>query len=170
MTKPTPRTETAAPRIAITLLAASTLTLTVAGCTATKETSATSTQQSVVQVSQTPTASATAEKASLTLKAFLAAEKAQLPGLKKEYADMYSDIRIFSEGSDTLVYEFDYVETLDAELLADELDALLADLQAAGDAAFFPAMLAVGVDTPKVRYTYFNGDGSRVWSKTFTPS
>ena len=105
------------------------------------------------------------------LETYVAAAQAVIPGLEEQFVDTYSAIRILAVQPDTVEYAYDYLNPMDAASTAANMDASLDDYQSAVDSALIPEMVANGITVdPKVRYTYYNSDGTLIWTHTFAGS
>ena len=108
---------------------------------------------------------------SAALVALVAEAQAQVPATLAQFADTYSDFQVLAVPPDTLEYAYYYLEPTDLSLAAAYLDEQIPALQAIADSAVLPEMVAYGVTVdPKVRYTYYNSDGSLIWTHTFEAS
>jgi len=128
---------------------------------------------------QVPLASATQPAATDTAPAaeqapidtYAAALQAQIPSLLDTYSATYSDIRIASVKPATIEYAYVYLEQNDPTAVAAYFDGMVPTLQTLCDTQLFPEMANFGVTVdPKVRYTYYNPDGSLIWTHDFSPS
>ena len=60
---------------------------------------------------------------------------------------------------------------MDTAATAEYLESSLAEFQSGVDSSVFPEMEANGItESPKVAYTYYNSDGTLIWTHTFEPS
>lgn len=107
------------------------------------------------------------------LEAYVAAVKV---ALKKQdnasWRATYSKMTVRSggSGSGTIEYQYTYATKVDKAAAKKYLETQLATLQGGCDSSVFPEMKTAGISEPKVRYSYFNKNGSKIWSHLFTPS
>lgn len=122
--------------------------------------------------SPTPSATSAASSAqAAALEAYVAQMREQIPQLLEEFADTYKDIQFNAIGSDTAEYAYFYLEEYSAADIAAYNDGRLADFQENVDSVIIPRMVESGVtDGPKVMFTYYNPDGSVLWTHTFEAS
>ena len=105
------------------------------------------------------------------LDTYVEMERAELEKTDPQLLEMYSDITVEGVDPGTVAFSYTYADELDPALAAEQFDLIASDLQELCDTQVFPAMKRVGVtDSLQVAYTYFNVDGSVIWSKTFSPS
>ena len=102
------------------------------------------------------------------LENYVAAAQSQLPQLLEAFDGMYAEIAIDYEYSETIVYDYLYARQVDPKAARKHFKASVAQIQSACDSQVFPDMERAGIANPKARYTYFNADGSRIWSRTFS--
>ena len=102
------------------------------------------------------------------LENYVAAAQSQLPQLLEAFDGMYAEIAIDYEYSETIVYDYLYARQVDRKAARKHFKASVAQIQSACDSQVFPDMERAGIANPKARYTYFNADGSRIWSRTFS--
>jgi hypothetical protein len=159
-------------RVATSLFTA-TLAWGLAGCSspATESTPApTSTQSEPTTTASAPTTAAASDQQE-ALDAYLAALQAQIPSILETYKETYSDIRILSAPPSTIEYAYVYLQQGDPDAVAASLDAYIPTLQTLCDTRLFPEMEGAGITVdPKVRYTYYNADGTKIWTHVFERS
>lgn len=102
------------------------------------------------------------------LENYVAAAQSQLPQLLEAFDGMYAEIAIDYEYSETIVYDYLYARQVDPKAARKHFKTSVAQIQSACDSQVFPDMERAGIANPKARYTYFNADGSRIWSRTFS--
>jgi hypothetical protein len=108
---------------------------------------------------------------SAALDQMVQAAQSQIPTVKASYGDTYSDITVKAVHPNTIVYTTVYSKQLDAAATAANFDARADTIQKSCDTQVFPAMKAGGITSGQhATYTYLNADGSRIWSRTFSPS
>lgn len=83
---------------------------------------------------------------------------------------VYSDVQIRAVPPDTLEYVYVFAHQLSAAEATPYFDSQMSQLQDLCDTQAFPAMVRMGIESPKARFTFFNADGSTLWSHTFEPS
>ena len=102
------------------------------------------------------------------LDAVVAEAQAALPTLMDTFGDTYSDIKILAVDGDTFEYAYTYSAQVDAAAAATSFDAQVDMLQSAAESSVIPELERAGVtESPKVRFTYYNADGTLIWSQTF---
>lgn len=107
----------------------------------------------------------------VALDEYVAASQAQLPELIAQNADTFAEIGIYAEYPSTVEYAYLYVEQIDGAAAAAQFDEQIPTFQDAVNTSLIPEMVAYGiVDNPTVRYTYYNADGSLIWTQTFSQS
>ncbi len=105
------------------------------------------------------------------LERFVEIQRAQIPALLDANAGMVSDVRIDSRAPDSVIYTLTLAAHTDPMDASPMFDALVPTLQTACDTLVFPAMASVGMKgTMHAVYSYLNPDGSTLWEKTFTSS
>lgn len=105
------------------------------------------------------------------LDAYVEAERSTIPAILESAPGMYSEVTVDSVYPDTVLFRYVYAEVLDPAFAADYFDGMVPTLQTMCDTNVFPGMERVGVPGPqKVTYSFFNVDGSELWSKTFEAS
>lgn len=122
-----------------------------------------------------PTPAASTEPAadpaaqSEALDEYLAAEQSQLPKLKSDYADTYSEITIEAEHPDLIVYTYTFSGEMDKAKTVEHFEGMLSEFETAAQDQIFPIMEKYGVTpTQRIRYTYLAPDGSVLWTHDFT--
>lgn len=111
------------------------------------------------------------EEQAVALDTYVAQLQAQIPELQSAFDDMYSKIDIVGVQPDAVEFSYVYLEQLDAAATASGLDSMAETLQATCDSTMFPEMESAGITIdPKVIYTYYNADGSLIWTRTFSKS
>jgi hypothetical protein len=123
----------------------------------------------------TPTQSAAADPGlaaqGAALDAYVAASQASIPSILADSGTTYSEIRITAEQPGTVEFAYLFTASVDAAGAAAYFDDNIATLQSVCDTQLFPEMASNGVSIdPKVRYSYYNPDGSQVWTHDFSPS
>jgi hypothetical protein len=94
-----------------------------------------------------------------------------MPAVMEVYGDFYSDIRIVTEPPGTIEYAYYNTEPIDPDDAESYFNGMIPTLQTLSDTQLFPEMARAGVTVdPRVRYTYYNPDGSVIWSHDFDPS
>jgi len=115
--------------------------------------------------------STTASAQQDALDAYVASAQAVIPQLMESAPGVYAEMQINGIDSDTVEFAYVYAEQLDAASAAEYFDGVAATLQATCDSVVIPEMEGAGITVdPKVRYTYYNADGSDVWERTFSRS
>ncbi len=120
---------------------------------------------------QSATASTASEDA--VLEAYVAAVQAAMDKQgDAAWRDTYSKVTVRSggAGSGTVEYRYTYAKKVNKAAAKKYLAAQAATLQGVCDSSVFPEMERAGISDPKVRYTYLNANGSKIWSHLFTPS
>lgn len=120
-------------------------------------------------VAEEPTAEAPAAgDQAAALDAFVESAQAALPTLMENFGDTYSSIQILGADGDTFEYAYTYGSPVDAALTAAGFEEQMSTLQSVSDSSVIPEMERAGItESPKVRFTYYNADGSLIWSHTF---
>lgn len=99
---------------------------------------------------------------------YLAAEQSQLPKLKSDYADTYSEITIEAEHPDLIVYTYTFSGEMDKAKTVKHFEDMLSEFETAAQDQIFPIMEEYGVTpTQRIRYTYLAPDGSVLWTHDF---
>lgn len=109
-------------------------------------------------------------KHSAALDKLVAATRPSLKDLMKSSGNLYGEIDVRAIQPSTLEYRFTYTETIDRSAAAEYFTTMIPTLQSVVNSAVGPSMVAAGVKSPKVRYTYLNPDGSTLWTHTFKPA
>jgi hypothetical protein len=104
---------------------------------------------------------------SKALQKYIAALQPSIPSAMKRFDDLYSDFTISAAEPSTMVYEYTFARQVDPAKGRKGLEGMVPTLKTLCDTQVFPEMKLAGIKSPKVRYTYINADGSRLWSKTF---
>ena len=105
------------------------------------------------------------------LDTYVANSQAQIPAIMDEFGTTYSEIRISAVQPDMVEYAYVFTDSLDPEAAVVYFDENVATLQDACDTQLFPEMASAGITIdPKVRYAYYNADGSLIWAHDFSPS
>ncbi len=155
-------------------LAAATLALALAACgpTATKTPAATETETTATQTTEpAPTTDSPTSAQGALLDAVVEASQSTIPDIINSYGDTYTDIKVLSDHVDTLIYEYYYAATQDRETLTANLDDSIETLQQSVDESVLPALVGAGItDDPKVTFSYFDADGTLIWTHTFSGS
>ncbi|MEZ0447206.1 hypothetical protein [Cellulomonas sp. ICMP 17802] len=95
----------------------------------------------------------------------------QIPTLLSMSNGVYSDLQIVAVQPDTVEYDYTYAQQMDVAASVAWFEANLGTLQGVADSSVFVGMAQAGISlTPKATYTYFNADGSLLWTHTFEPS
>lgn len=101
------------------------------------------------------------------LDSYVETESATAPTLLEETPGVYSSIEVTAVQPDTIEYKHTYAEPVDVATEVTALVATIPTLQATLEAEDFPAMEAAGLTGDlKVRYSYYNPDGTEVWTYT----
>lgn len=157
-------------------LAALALATVLAGCTASPDKTAQDVEITSVgatlgsEVSQAPVSEAASDQLA-ALNAYVSAAQPIIPDLLNQNPGLYSEIQINAIDADTVEYAYFYAEQADASGAGEYFDGLLSTFQSAVDTAVIPEMEQEGILVdPKVRYTYYNADGTLIWSHTFARS
>lgn len=89
--------------------------------------------------------------------------KNKIPSLKKVLNEIYSDIEVSKEGSNTLVYTYTYLKYVNQKIDVTSLKSTLAK-------QIEPMMTEVGTSIPdfKVKFVYLNSDKSELGNITIT--
>ena len=149
-----------ASRIAV----ASALTVALVGCTPTPEPPDASTQAEIEAKRQL-------KQDNAALDTYVEAERATIPAILESAPGMYSEVTVDRVYPDTVLYRYVYAEVLDPTFAADYFDGMVPTFQSMCDTTVFPGMESAGVPGPqKVTFSFFNVDGSELWSKTFEAS
>lgn len=102
------------------------------------------------------------------LDAYVAAAQPQLADVAASFRAKFSDIRIAAVHPGTVQYDYVFAVQMDPTIAAAALDASIPTLKATADSAVFPEMARAGITTAaKVTYTYYNADGTEIWTHTF---
>lgn len=122
-----------------------------------------------------PTQTAAADPAlaaqEAALETYVDASQASIPAIMEECGTACSEIHISAVQPGTVEYAYAYTESLDPDAAAAYFDENVPVLQDACDTQLFPEMAGYGITIdPKVRYTYYNADGSLIWSHDFSRS
>lgn len=105
------------------------------------------------------------------LDAYVQLERDQIPAIMDAYGDYYSDVSFDAIYPNTVSYAYYYKEQVDPAQAGPMLDGQISALQDVLDSAVFPTMIDMGVEgTPGAVYSYYNADGTLIWSHTFAPS
>lgn len=175
-------------RTSITLSLIAAVSTALVGCTAAEPPAApgrvTPAASQSAEPSETPTPEATESPAEATPEAtegtdeaaqsaaldkYVAAEAAQIPKLKEQYADSYSEITIEGEHPDLIIFTYTFVNKVDKAKAEAYFKESLPELEKAAETQIFPIMASYGVKpTQRMRYTYLAPDGSEVWSHDFS--
>lgn len=171
--------------VLISALAASVLSVSLAGCSPAAQHSAlipthipatnaseASVEDDAVQDDpiQDDSEQADSEQAE-ALERFVEIQQAQIPALMDAHPGLYSDIRVESRAPDSVIFTSTLAAHTDPVNAAQMFDALVPTLQTACDTLVFPAMASLGIKgTVHAVYSYLNPDGSTLWEKTFTSS
>ena len=84
---------------------------------------------------------------------------------------VYSAVAIEAIAPDTIHYVYTYADQIDTEGVQEYFDGFAPTLQTLCDTQVFPAMEDAGVTpTQKATYTFYNADGTELWSHTFEPT
>ena len=84
---------------------------------------------------------------------------------------VYSEVSISGRYPGTIAYDYIFAEPIESDAANAYFDSMVPTFQTLCDTQVFPSMRAGGVSvSPKVTYTYYNNDGSQLWSRTFEPS
>lgn len=103
------------------------------------------------------------------LDAVVARTQALISVLKKQSENVYSDIRISGEKPDTLIYTYVFKAPRDPEVFKKELPEYEGMLKKTVEDYVYPDMRRAGVvPVQRVRYEYFNPDGSELASVTLS--
>ncbi len=96
----------------------------------------------------------------------------ELDSLDPDSSDlaMYSDYSVTPVYPSGVIFSYTYKDPVDAEAVAEIMDMQLGqELQEVSEESVFPLMESLGVPAPQsVTFSYFNADGSEVWSGTYT--
>lgn len=115
-----------------------------------------------------PPASEPADQAG-ALEAYVAAEARQLPKLKQQYSDTYSDIAIEAVQPDMIAFTYTYSGAVDKKQAVTHFDSMIPEFEKAAKEQIFPLMAQYGVSpTQGLRYTYLAADGSTIWTHDFS--
>src|SRR5512143_1167822 len=120
---------------------------------------------------QTLTADPALAAQQAALDGYVAASQASIPSIMADSGTAYSEIRITAVQPDTVEYAYVFTEAADPATAVAYFEDNVAALQDAVDSQVFPEMATYGITIdPKVRYSYYNPDGTQVWSHDFSPS
>ena len=104
----------------------------------------------------------------VALDEYIELEQAQIDAASEELAAVYSEVTVTAEYPDTVVFAYTYAQPMDPAATTAELDSMVSTLEELTESAVFPAMEATGVTpTQGVTYTYYNADGTELWTQTF---
>lgn len=82
----------------------------------------------------------------------------------------FAEVRVRAVQPDTIEYEYHYAQNVDVDEGAQYFDDMIDTFQSMSDLVFGEMETAGVTDGPKVRYSYYNADGSLIWSHTFESS
>lgn len=116
-----------------------------------------------------PAPSAAAQDAS-AIAELVALTQESIPAIMKSANGAYSDVVIGHENGDTITYDYYYAGPVDPDEARAYFDDMLPTFQRTCDNEVFPSMTSAGVTSPKARYTYFNLDGTEIWTHLFAAS
>lgn len=152
------------PRWASRIAVACALTMTLVGCTPTPEPPDASTQAAIE-------AKQKLKQENAALDTYVQAERDTIPAILEATPGMYSEVTVESVYPDTVLYRYVYADVLDPTFAADYFEGMVPTFQSMCDTTVFPGMESAGVPGPqKVTFSFFNVDGSELWSKTFEAS
>lgn len=97
----------------------------------------------------------------------------QLSSLRSSFSSVYSDINAYADGS-TLVYDYQYVKTIEGDALEEQKAALDENLSKDSQTSTYTNIANklqdnLGIDDACVRLIYRNGDGTIIYQKDFYP-
>lgn len=105
------------------------------------------------------------------LDTYVEAERATIPAILESAPGMYSEVTVEGVYPDTVLFRYVYADVLDPAFAADYFEGMVPTFQTMCDTTVFPGMESAGVPGPqKVTFSFFNVDGSELWSKTFEAS
>ena len=151
------------------VVAVSALTVALVGC----DPSPTSTSPGLQDVPQdaTDTGDQAGTSQADSLDSYVAQAQAAIPQIMEQNPGLYSEISIEAIAPDTVHFAYVYADQVDTEGAQELFDGYIPTLQTLSDTQIFPEMATAGVTpTQKVKYTYYNSDGSEIWTHTFEPS
>lgn len=121
-----------------------------------KDEAATESSPSAVETTTAP-----AEESNPQFDAYVDKVRSLSQGEMARFDDVYSDFQVSGEGGDTLVYEYTFINELDPDTAETQIEGTRSVLEGASK-PIFDEMKAVGVEDPKVRWTYRNPDGAEL--------
>ena len=137
------------------------LTMALVGCTPTPAPPDASTQAAIE-------AKQRLKQDHAALDTYVEAERSTIPAILEATPGKYSEVTIDGVYPGTVVYRYVYADVLDPALVQDSFESLVPSFQTMCDTTVFPAMESAGVPDPqKMTFSFFNLDGSPLWSKTF---
>lgn len=152
------------PQWGIRVAVAGALAMALVGCSPTPEPPAASSQAAIE-------AKQHLKQENTALDTYVKAERDTIPAILEATPGMYSEVTVESVHPDTVLYRYVYADVLDPALAADYFEGMVPTFQTMCDTTVFPTMEQVGVPGPqKVTFSFFNVDGSPLWSKTFESS
>ena len=122
-----------------------------------------STPSAVATTTEAVEETRTIEETNPELEAYVDKVRTQSQGEMARFEKVYSHFDVASEGGDTLVYEYIFVNNLDPDTARTQIEDTRHLLETAAE-PIFAEMRAVGVEDPKVRWTYSNPDGTELAS------
>jgi len=151
------------------------LVVTVAGCApapapAFPAAERTAAATAVAEAEPSPAAVEQPDDQSGALEELVAEAQGSLQAIRDSSSGTYSAVELVAVPPSAVAYVFTYAAPTDPVGAGAYFDSMRPTLQGTADAQVFPAMTAVGIQSPSVTYTYLNPDGSLVWSATFDPS
>lgn len=117
---------------------------------------------------ETTTPTTTQAEESTPLSSYVDALQGQIPSVLAAYGDTFSDVEIVGYEPSTVEYAYTYAEQVDAVGSVDYFNTQIDYLQETVDAQLIPEMESFDIVDPQVTYTYYNADGSTIWSYTFS--
>jgi hypothetical protein len=104
------------------------------------------------------------------LDAYVKAAQPQIAKAMEAYDGTYADFSFTAIPPSTVEYSYTFAEPVDPNAAVETFDSSVATLQATVDSVIIPEMERAGITDPKVVYTYYDADGSELWTKTFEAS
>ncbi|MDQ1584266.1 MAG: hypothetical protein QOF36_2320 [Microbacteriaceae bacterium] len=145
------------------------LALVLVGCTTTTHSGSSAYLQE--QQAQGEPADAALQAQVRALDDYVAAEQSTIPTIMAGSNGVYSDVIIGAIYPDTVDYSYHYAQPVDPGAARSAFDSHVQTFQDSCDTLVFPAMKRAGVTSSQgAKYTYYNTDGSEIWSQSFTSS
>jgi len=101
------------------------------------------------------------------LKKWVADAQSGLPAEEQKYKSTYSSVTLTSEGDNTVVYTFTYVNQMDEATTKSGIDAAKSSIEPTVKNTLIPSLKSFGVKNPVAKYVYLNADGSVIDTLTY---